>query len=104
MFPDPEVQSLFQRFVLVRLYTDGTEAIHDANRRMEEERYSTIALPFYALISPADETIATFPGLTRDKQEFLEFLKKGLPAPQQTRRDSRIEGPNLAADSGRLSG
>ncbi len=104
MFPDPEVQSLFQRFVLVRLYTDGTEAIHDANRRMEEERYSTIALPFYALISPADETIATFPGLTRDKQEFLEFLKKGLPAPQQTRRDSRIEGPNAPADSGRLSG
>lgn len=80
MFSQPEVQELFRRFVLVRLYTDGTEAIHDANRKMEEDRFSTIALPFYVLISPDDKPIATFPGLTRDKQEFLDFLRKGLPA------------------------
>ncbi len=79
IFPQPEVQELFGRYILVRLYTDGTEAIHDANRKMEEERFSTIALPFYALISPDDEPIATFPGLTRNKQEFVQFLKKGLP-------------------------
>ncbi len=80
MFSQPDVQELFSRFVLVRLYTDGTEAIHDANRRMEEDRFSTIALPFYALISPDDKPIATFPGLTRDKGEFLSFLRKGLSA------------------------
>jgi thiol:disulfide interchange protein len=79
MFSQPEVQEMFRNFVLVRLYTDGAEAIHDANRKMEEDRFSTIALPFYALISPDDKPIATFPGLTRDKQEFLDFLRKGLP-------------------------
>jgi thiol:disulfide interchange protein len=84
MFSQPEVQELFGRFVLVRLYTDGTEAIHDENRKMEEDRFSTIALPFYALISPDDQPIATFPGLTRDKQEFLDFLRKGLPPGAQT--------------------
>ena len=80
IFPQPEVQDLFRQFVLVRLYTDGAEPIHDANRQMEEERFSTIALPFYAIVSPEDEAIATFPGLTRNKQEFVEFLKKGLPS------------------------
>jgi thiol:disulfide interchange protein DsbD len=78
IFTLPEVQDLFDRYILVRLYTDGTGPEHEANRRLEEERFSTIALPFYALISPADETIATFPGLTRDRAEFIRFLESGL--------------------------
>ncbi len=78
IFTLPEVQKLFDRYVLVRLYTDGTKPEHDRNRRMEEERFSTIALPFYALISPDDKTIASFPGLTRDKAEFVRFLESGL--------------------------
>jgi thiol:disulfide interchange protein DsbD len=78
MFTLPEVQELFDQYVLVRLYTDGTKPEHEANRLMEEERFSTIALPYYALISPEDQTLATFPGLTRDKAEFIRFLESGL--------------------------
>lgn len=78
VFPLPEVQELFDRYVLVRLYTDGTEEEHERNRQMEQDRFHTIALPYYALISPTDETIATFPGLTRNTNEFVEFLRKGL--------------------------
>lgn len=78
VFTLPEVQQLFDEFVLVRLYTDGMEPEHEANRQFEEERFQTIALPFYALMTPDDETIATFPGLTRNSQEFVEFLEKGL--------------------------
>jgi thiol:disulfide interchange protein DsbD len=78
IFTIPEVQQLFQQFILVRLYTDGTKPEHEANRKFEEERFNTIALPFYALISPEDETIATFPGLTRNPAEFIEFLEKAL--------------------------
>lgn len=78
MFPHAEVAPLMKEYVLVRLYTDGAEPEHEANRRFEEERFKTIALPFYALMTPEDEVIATFPGLTRDHREFVAFLKKGL--------------------------
>lgn len=78
VFPLPEVQELFDRYVLVRLYTDGTEEEHERNRQMEQDRFHTIALPYYALITPRDETIATFPGLTRNSDEFVEFLRKGV--------------------------
>jgi thiol:disulfide interchange protein len=78
IFPLPEVQDLFGRFVLVRLYTDGNGPEYEANLRFEQERFGTIALPFYAIISPQDETLATFPGLTRNRLEFIEFLRGGL--------------------------
>jgi thiol:disulfide interchange protein DsbD len=77
VFTLPEVHQLFSNFILVRLYTDGNLPEHEDNRRLEEERFNTIALPFYALISPEDETIATFPGLTRNPSEFIAFLEKG---------------------------
>lgn len=86
IFVLPEVQTLFRQFVLVRLYTDGREPEHEENLRFEQTRFGTIALPLYAIISPGDEIIATFPGLTRNKHEFLEFLRKGLdkgPAPEK---------------------
>ncbi len=78
VFTLPAVQKLFQDYVLVRLYTDGGEPEHDRNRELEQERFQTIALPFYALLSPEDEVIATFPGLTRNRQEFVDFLAEGL--------------------------
>jgi thiol:disulfide interchange protein DsbD len=78
IFPLPEVEALFEQFVLVRLYTDGGEPEHERNQAFEQERFGTIALPYYAIISPEDITLATFPGLTRDKQEFIDFLRKGL--------------------------
>jgi thiol:disulfide interchange protein DsbD len=78
IFPLPEVRSLLDQFVLVRLYTDGGEAEHERNQEFERERFGTIALPYYAIISPEDETLATFPGLTRDEREFIKFLEKGL--------------------------
>jgi thiol:disulfide interchange protein DsbD len=78
IFTLPEVQELFREFVLVRLYTDGGEAQHERNQKLERERFGTIALPFYALISAEDTTLATFPGLTRDADEFIAFLRQGL--------------------------
>ncbi|MFQ6674349.1 MAG: protein-disulfide reductase DsbD family protein [Fidelibacterota bacterium] len=82
IFPRPEVQELFDQFVLVRLYTDGTKPEHKENLKMEQERFGTIALPLYAIMSPQDEIIATFPGLTRDVDKFVAFLSKGLVARQ----------------------
>ena len=78
IFVRPRVRELFQRYVLLRLYTDGGKPEHEANLKMEQNRFQTIALPLYALLTPADEIIATFPGLTRNEKEFVAFLEKGL--------------------------
>ncbi len=76
IFPRREVRELLDKFVLVRLYTDGSGEEHAENQRMESERFGTIALPFYAVVSKDDEIIQTFPGLTRDPQEFIKFLEE----------------------------
>lgn len=61
IFPRPEVQDLFQQYILVRLYTDRGTPQDEANQAMERERFGTIALPFYAVMSPQDEVLVTFP-------------------------------------------
>ena len=43
----------------------------------ELEKFKTVAEPFYAIMDPDEKVIATFPGLTKDPQEFLAFLQKG---------------------------
>ncbi len=78
IFVRPRVRELFQKYVLLRLYTDGGKPEHEANLQMEQDRFQTIALPLYALLTPADEIIATFPGLTRNEDAFVAFLEKGL--------------------------
>jgi thiol:disulfide interchange protein DsbD len=74
MFPRPEVRRELEKFVLVRLYTDGSGDLFERQQKMQNERFSTVALPFYAVLRPTGETIATFPGLTRDPAEFVRFL------------------------------
>ena len=60
-----------------RLYTDGGPN-HRENQEYEIERFGTAALPFYVILSPYDEIIVTFPGMTRDLNNFLDFLDEGL--------------------------
>ena len=80
MFTRPEIASALKNFVLVKLYTDGTDAGSEANQKMEETRFGTIAIPFYALVRPDDTVIDTFAGLTRDAREFAAFLGRGSAA------------------------
>jgi thiol:disulfide interchange protein DsbD len=75
MFPRPEVNGLLKDFVLVDLYTDGTDAPSEQNQQLEEKRFGTVAIPFYAIVDPDERSIATFPGLTRNAAEFVMFLK-----------------------------
>jgi thiol:disulfide interchange protein DsbD len=76
MFPRPEITGLLKDFVLVDLYTDGTDAPSEQNQQLEEKRFGTVAIPFYAIVDPDERTIATFPGLTRNASEFVTFLKR----------------------------
>ncbi|HSR53998.1 MAG TPA: protein-disulfide reductase DsbD domain-containing protein [Acidobacteriota bacterium] len=84
IFPLRSVQERFQEMVLVRLYTDGGEAEHERNQQFERDRFDTIALPYYAIMSPRDTVLAEFGGLTRDREEFLSFLDKGLEGAAET--------------------
>ena len=77
MFKDPQIVSRLKQFVLIELFTDGG-ANKDENQQMEIDRFGTTALPFYVLLSSENLEIARFPGLTRDKNRFIEFLDQGL--------------------------
>jgi thiol:disulfide interchange protein DsbD len=75
MFTRPEIQSALQDFVVVDLYTDGTDSESEKNQKLEDQKFSTVSIPFYAILDTNQNTIATFPQLTRNPQEFLSFLK-----------------------------
>ena len=77
IFTKREVKDRFNEMILVQLYTDGGPN-HRANQEYEIERFGTAALPFYVILSPYDEIIVTFPGMTRDLNNFLDFLDEGL--------------------------
>lgn len=77
IFPLPEVEAEFNKMVLVTLYTDGEGEVYERQQKMEQDMFGTVALPYYAILDGNGKTIATFPGLTRNSKEFVEFLKKG---------------------------
>jgi thiol:disulfide interchange protein DsbD len=76
IFIEPDVQAEMGKLVLARLYTDGEGAVYEQQQKMEQDLFGTVALPYYAVVDANGVTIATFPGLTRDKQEFIDFLRK----------------------------
>ena len=84
-----EVRKLLEEYVPVQLYTDGPQLEHQENLRFEKERFGTIALPFYAIVSPREAVIATFPGMTRNKQKFIGFLNRGLEISQGSLKQRR---------------
>ncbi|MBV8552912.1 MAG: thioredoxin family protein [Acidobacteriaceae bacterium] len=75
MFPRPEIQAALKDMILVDLYTDGTDAQSEKNQKMEDQRFGTASIPFYAIMDADQNVIATFPQLTRDPQQFLSFLQ-----------------------------
>jgi thiol:disulfide interchange protein DsbD len=76
MFTKPEIAVVLGNFVLVDLYTDGTDAASAENQKLEDSRFHTIAIPYYAILDADGNTVATFPGATRDTAAYLAFLEK----------------------------
>jgi thiol:disulfide interchange protein len=81
MFTKPEVGGVMKNMVLVDLYTDGTDAASQANQKLEEDKFQTVAIPFYVLYDANKNVLATFPGLTREPVKYLTFLNAKAPAP-----------------------
>lgn len=76
MFPQPAVRAELEKFVRVKLFTDGEGEPYEGFQKMQEQRFGTVALPLYAIITPDDQIVARFEGLTRNESEFVNFLKK----------------------------
>jgi hypothetical protein len=62
--------------VLVELYTDGTDSASDANQKLQESQFQTVAIPYYAIFDTDRKVLATFAGLTRNAADYLAFLRK----------------------------
>ena len=77
VFIEPEVKERFKKMTLVQLYTDAGPK-HKENQLYEIDRFGTAALPFYVILTPEDEIISTFPGMTRKLDDFIDFLDSGL--------------------------
>ena len=75
MFPRPEIAEAVSNFVLVELYTDGTDAESDKNQKLQESTFQTVAIPFYAIFDGDRGAVAKFASLTRNTSEFLAFLR-----------------------------
>lgn len=77
VFTDKDVIARFEEMVLVHLYTDGGPNYRE-NQQYEIDRFGTAALPFYVILSPENKELARFPGMSRNLDNFIDFLDKGL--------------------------
>lgn len=77
MFTRPEIAAAMKDYVLVELFTDGTDTASAQNQALENTKFSTVAIPYYAILDPDEKVVASFTGLTRDAGEFLRFLRSG---------------------------
>jgi thiol:disulfide interchange protein len=90
IFPKPEVAAALKNYVLLELYTDGTDAASERNQKFEQEKFATVALPYYAITDGDGHELAHEDGLTRDVEQFASFLHAGLAS-------AAIEQPQHAA-------
>lgn len=77
MFPDPEIRRALDNFIRVELYTDRETPEDQRNGELQAEKFQSVALPLYAIVDPDGNSLASFPGLTRDRTEFLSFIQRG---------------------------
>jgi thiol:disulfide interchange protein DsbD len=75
MFPRPDVRVELEKYVRVRMYTDGDGEIFQKQQARQQAMFKTVALPYYAVLDPNGTPVATFPGLTRDAAQFVAFLR-----------------------------
>ena len=78
MFTRPEVERELSRYVRVRLYTDGRGEEYRRFQALQRDTFGTVALPYYAVLSPQGTPVVAFGGLTRDADHFVSFLQRGL--------------------------
>jgi thiol:disulfide interchange protein DsbD len=76
IFPQPAVRAEMEKFVRVRLYTDGGKD-GDENQAYQEKTFGDVALPLYAILTPDGKPVAKSAGITKEPETFAGFLKMG---------------------------
>jgi thiol:disulfide interchange protein len=74
IFTLPAVHAGLQKYVRLQLYTDGAGKEYEDNQAYQKETFGTVALPLYIILDAQGNRLATFPGMTRNPEEFLRFL------------------------------
>ncbi len=75
VFPVPGVRQELEKFVRVRLYTDGG-VDGPKNQSYQEETFGDVALPLYAVLTPEGKPVAKSAGLSAP-DDFARFLREG---------------------------
>ena len=60
------VAASLSKYVLVELYTDGTDAASLENQKLQETKFKTVAIPHYAILDAEGQILAGFVGLTKN--------------------------------------
>ncbi len=76
-----EIAALMKDFILLDLFTDGTDSASEENQQLEEKRFGTVSLPYYAILD-ADEKVIGTSAYTKSTAEFAAFLKLGTNTKQ----------------------
>jgi len=87
MLSRPEIAEVLQNYVLVELYTDGTDSASERNQELQERKFGTAAIPFYAIMDADQRVVATYAGLTRKAPEYLAFLRSGTASTAALKAD-----------------
>jgi thiol:disulfide interchange protein DsbD len=75
MFPRPEIAEAVKNLIPVELYVDGADAASEQNQKLEDDKFKTASMPYYALVDADERIVSQFGGATRDPGKFLSFLK-----------------------------
>ncbi|MEO8376593.1 MAG: cytochrome c biogenesis protein CcdA, partial [Candidatus Sumerlaeota bacterium] len=76
MFPKSEITPLLNQYVRLKLVTDDRET-GEKWQEYQAKTFGTVALPFYAVITPGGEVLGTAE-YTTNVDEYANFLKAGL--------------------------
>ena len=75
VLPHPDVKAALTDFVAVELFTDGSDAKSRANNAYQQQKFGTVAIPYYAVVSPDGQIKGRLEGLERDPSKFTQFLQ-----------------------------
>ncbi len=71
----PDVKEALGDFVAVELFTDGSDAKSRKFSAYQQEKFGTVAIPYYAVVTPDGQIKGRLEGLERDPAKFTQFLQ-----------------------------
>ena len=88
----PEIAAVLKDFVLLELYTDGTDPASEANAKLQLDKFGTVEEPYYVILDAGEKPVARFPGRTTDAAAYLKFLRDAQAAPASAQAPSQPRG------------